>query len=695
MTTAIEIQITNQADNNMVYATWAKGSGGSFYSLYEVDAGVAGDGYRSTILRFPGVNIPSGQVITAAYLKLYGENAPAGAIKLTVWADKEAAPIAPIDVASFWAKPKSVASVAYNIASGGWSSAGYNQSSDLTTLVQELYSAYGAYSNGAMQFILWDNGSDASMYAGIVSYYDSNAHAAVLHIEYGPSGPSAPTVTTQATSSVSYTSAIGNGNITSTGGENPNKRGICYSTVNNPPTIADSKVEESGSFGAGAFTENLSGLSPNTTYYARAYAVNSQGTSYGSVDTFTTPHYTITSLAAYHVYGSYYFDTFSAASNVTNPTLAAYALQWGTDTSYGNEYSLGADYYGGSALVAIASYALPRSTLIHYRAVARVSGDPDFYSIDYTVTTSGPPPTSMMIHAGGAGDFSSSGYATPSGTPPWQCVQHYNDGKYLSIPGSGDCQDLYTPDSIPYVSFTSLKIAAIIGANYSYQYGFYLKVNGTLWTSSLSSVSNGTFYEQIELTTNPITGLAWKNSDLTGLQFGLRLYTPGQLGAESYDYEEIELTDATPISNIVCISSYWDVDASGTMNSVVGTPENTADMLLQATYVGWDFATPIWYISPFFNDGYPAFTTAFTITASSNSGGTISPAGTIIVSSGSNQPFVMAANPHNNLSNLFIDGVSVGSPYNYTFVNVLANHTIYANFDLFTSVSGPFSRTWQ
>jgi len=50
--------------------------------------------------------------------------------------------------------------------------------------------------------------------------------------------------------------------------------GICWST--NPlPTITDFSV--SGGSGTGTFSCDITGLLPNTTYYARAYAMNSMG----------------------------------------------------------------------------------------------------------------------------------------------------------------------------------------------------------------------------------------------------------------------------------------------------------------------------------------------------------------------------------------------------------------------------------
>jgi hypothetical protein len=96
-----------------------------------------------------------------------------------------------------------------------------------------------------------------------------------------------PTVTTPAVTNILSTTATGNGNITDIGGENCTKRGICYNLTGNP-TVADSKVEETGSFGVGAFTESLINLSPGTTYHVKAYAYNSAGYGYSVEADFTT-----------------------------------------------------------------------------------------------------------------------------------------------------------------------------------------------------------------------------------------------------------------------------------------------------------------------------------------------------------------------------------------------------------------------
>jgi len=119
-------------------------------------------------------------------------------------------------------------------------------------------------------------------------YYVSDIY---VEITYTP--VVVPTVTTQEVSDIDSTEAIGHGNITDTGTENATKRGICYGITENP-TVDDNKVEETGDFGTGAFTANLTDLLPGQKYYVRAYAYNSAGYSYGAEVDFTTDIVAIT-----------------------------------------------------------------------------------------------------------------------------------------------------------------------------------------------------------------------------------------------------------------------------------------------------------------------------------------------------------------------------------------------------------------
>jgi uncharacterized protein (TIGR02145 family) len=94
-----------------------------------------------------------------------------------------------------------------------------------------------------------------------------------------------PTVTTGTTTPTSSTTASSGGNVTSDGGATVTARGVCWSTSQNP-TISNSRTTNGS--GTGTFTSSITGLSPNTTYYLRAYATNNEGTGYGNEVSFTT-----------------------------------------------------------------------------------------------------------------------------------------------------------------------------------------------------------------------------------------------------------------------------------------------------------------------------------------------------------------------------------------------------------------------
>ncbi|MCR4856723.1 MAG: C10 family peptidase, partial [Bacteroidales bacterium] len=94
-----------------------------------------------------------------------------------------------------------------------------------------------------------------------------------------------PSVTTGNVTSVTASSASCGGNVTADGGAAVVARGVCWSTSHNP-TVADAHT--TNGTGTGTFTSSITGLTPNTTYYVRAYATNSVGTAYGNEVTFTT-----------------------------------------------------------------------------------------------------------------------------------------------------------------------------------------------------------------------------------------------------------------------------------------------------------------------------------------------------------------------------------------------------------------------
>ena len=118
-----------------------------------------------------------------------------------------------------------------------------------------------------------------------------------------------PTVETLSMLQVNDTDAQGQGNVISENGSAVTERGLCWSTSPNPTTTDN---HASNGSGAGTYTVNLTGLTVNTTYYVRAYAINAYGTAYGDNVSFVTG-------CANPVSDFPYFENFDAWTE-SNPT---------------------------------------------------------------------------------------------------------------------------------------------------------------------------------------------------------------------------------------------------------------------------------------------------------------------------------------------------------------------------------------
>jgi len=104
---------------------------------------------------------------------------------------------------------------------------------------------------------------------------------------YGMGGtvPTATITSGQATTSLAQTSVTLNATTTSDGNSSTTDRGFFYGTSNSYGSVASTTSTQ----GIGAFSQNLTGLTCNTTYHFIAFATNSVGTGTSTPDqTFTT-----------------------------------------------------------------------------------------------------------------------------------------------------------------------------------------------------------------------------------------------------------------------------------------------------------------------------------------------------------------------------------------------------------------------
>jgi hypothetical protein len=99
--------------------------------------------------------------------------------------------------------------------------------------------------------------------------------------------PTLPEVTTLAVFDITPTSAIGGGNVTFDGNTSVISRGLVWSKTPGPTLESYDGYSTSGT-GPGVFQNEMQNLDTNTTYYVRAYVINTVGTVYGDDFEFTT-----------------------------------------------------------------------------------------------------------------------------------------------------------------------------------------------------------------------------------------------------------------------------------------------------------------------------------------------------------------------------------------------------------------------
>jgi hypothetical protein len=89
-------------------------------------------------------------------------------------------------------------------------------------------------------------------------------------------------------------------------------------------------------------------------------------------------------------------------------------------------------------------------------------------------------------------------------------------------------------------------------------------------------------------------------------------------------------------------------------------------------------------IAASFVSSVPVSSSTYTITASAETGGTISPSGAVAVSRGASKSFTISPSQNYDIYTVYVDGSWKGPISSYTFTGISANHTINAKFTLKT-----------
>ena len=134
---------------------------------------------------------------------------------------------------------------------------------------------------------------------------------------------------TSPASGVGTTTATLQGNVTDEGMTQVTARGFVYGT-----SAGSSTFTVNAGTGVGAFTSSLTGLTTGTTYYARSFATNAQGTTYGTEVSFTPTLVLTTVTIGSQIWTDKNLEV-TTYRNGDPITFAANAAEWNAATNAG------------------------------------------------------------------------------------------------------------------------------------------------------------------------------------------------------------------------------------------------------------------------------------------------------------------------------------------------------------------------
>ncbi|MFH1119840.1 MAG: hypothetical protein V1775_08445 [Bacteroidota bacterium] len=192
-------------------------------------------------------------------------------------------------------------------------------------------------SSFAEGYIPTDVNGDGIVDTGDMTITDNNANSFVG--TFSPAAYVPELITNQVLDYNQYT-ANGGGTVTTDNGLQVTSKGVCWSTTQNP-TIANDHTDDGP--GSGSFTSNITLLSPSTTYFVRAYAINEAGTGYGNQVSFTTTGFSCgTTLTVSHTAGTVAPVTKTVTYGIVETNMGGTNKCWITQ-------NLGADHQATTA----------------------------------------------------------------------------------------------------------------------------------------------------------------------------------------------------------------------------------------------------------------------------------------------------------------------------------------------------------
>jgi hypothetical protein len=210
------------------------------------------------------------------------------------------------------------------------------------------------------------------------------------------------------------------------------------------------------------------------------------------------------------------------------------------------------------------------------------------------------------------------------------------------------------------------------------------RVNGSITTAT--SFPAGTV---VEMTASPNTNYSFSSwsGDLTGTTNPTTVtMNANKTVTANFAINTYTITATAGSGGTISPSGTTQVNSgsSQTYTITTGTGYHIANVLVDGSSVGAVSSYTFTNVTTNHTIAASFAINTYTITATAGSGGTISPSGTTQVNSGGSQTYTITAGTGYHIANVLVDGSSVGAVSNYTFTNVIANHTIAASFAINT-----------
>lgn len=428
--------------------------------------------------------------------------------------------------------------------------------------------------------------------------------------------------------------------------------------------------------GANVTSYQNTGLAQNTRYYYRVRCkAGSTYSSYSNTANTTTA-------------------TLSAPTSLTAAVASAtqIALAWTDNTAYETQYSIERSPNGSSSWTVRGTVA---SNVTGYQDTGLTAGTAYYYrvraydSTNYSAYSNAANQTIRTI----AASTGANGSISPNGTV---AVANGANQTFTMTPNAGYKVGSVTVDGSSAGAVTSYTFSNIT-ANHTISATF--SVNTVTITASAGA--NGAISPNGAIAVTAGADQTFTITPNSGYHVNDVLVDGASVGAvTTYTFSNVAgpHTVSASFSNVYVITATANangsVSPSGTVNATQGmnqtftiTPNpsyHVSDVLVDGASVG----AVTTYIFP--NVAGPHTITAsfaidtYSVTSTAGANGTISPLGTVILNSGATTTFTITPNAGYHVSDVQVDGASIGAVSTYDFTNVTTNHTISASFSVDT-----------